>query len=67
MTYLICQGQKEVIEADGGCGERVILGIIARSQLQKLRKSMLTLAAVLGILEFNGWEDPLMNGIKGRD
>ena len=67
MTYLVRQGQKEVIEADGGCGECVVLGIIARSQLQKLRKSMLTLAAVLGILEFNDWEDPLMNGIKGRD
>ena len=35
MAYLIRQGQKEVIEEDGGGGKRIILVAILYSQPQK--------------------------------
>ena len=48
MTYLVRQGQEEVIEEDGGGRNCIILVTIGRSKSQKRCKSMPTCLAVLG-------------------
>ena len=48
VAYLVRQGQKEVIEEDGGGRNYVILAEIARSWPQTRLKSVPTFLAVLG-------------------
>jgi hypothetical protein len=66
MAYLVPQGQKVVIEAEGGGRNCVILGATTHSRSQRRWELMPTFPAVLEILESKGRESPLMNGTKGR-
>ena len=49
MTYLVRQGQQEVIEEDGGDRNYVVLVVVFCSGLQRRQKMALTSIAVLGI------------------
>jgi hypothetical protein len=67
MAYLVPQGQKVVIEAEGGGRNCVILGATTHSRSQRRWELMPTFPAVLEISESKGRESPLMSGKKGRE
>ena len=51
MAYLVGQGQKEVIEEDGGDRNRIILIVIPHCQSQQRLKLTPTFSAVLRVLK----------------
>jgi len=66
MAHLVGQGQKEVIEEDGGDRNCIILIIIPRSQSQNRLKLTPTLPEVLRVLGSKGRVSGIADGIKGR-
>jgi len=66
MAHLVGQGQKEVIEEDGGDRNCIILIAISRSQSQARLKSTPTLSAVLRVSRSKGRVSGIVDGIKGR-
>jgi len=67
VAYLVPQGQKEVIEEDGGGRKCIILVTIARSKSQNRCKAMPTCLAVLEIPESKNWMSPIMDEVGRRD
>ena len=66
VAYLVRQGQKVVIEEDGGDRDCIILIVIPRAQSQKWLKSTPTLPVVLRVLESNGRVSQIVDGIEGK-
>jgi len=66
MAHLVGQGQKEVIEEDGGDCNCIILTTILRSQSQNRLKSTPTFPPALKVSKSKGRLSGIMDWIKGR-